>query len=84
MKKCDVLCLQPLQDYDGAKVKALRVKLRLSQAQSHAVKFAGRRRLSLLYKGAQDDDAPSYRCHVNRPSYSGSPPQAKLPKRALN
>ncbi|QEA11813.1 MULTISPECIES: helix-turn-helix domain-containing protein [Comamonas] len=32
MQKYDVLCLKPVQDYDAAKVKALRERLRLSQA----------------------------------------------------
>ena len=32
MQKYDVLCLEPVQDYDAAKVKALRERLRLSQA----------------------------------------------------
>ncbi len=32
MRKYDVLCLEPVQDYDAAKVKALRERLHLSQA----------------------------------------------------
>jgi putative transcriptional regulator len=32
MQHYDALCLQPVPDYDGAKVKALRTKLQLSQA----------------------------------------------------
>ncbi len=32
MQKCDALCLEPVQDYDAAKVKALRERLHLSQA----------------------------------------------------
>ncbi|MDO5623861.1 MAG: DNA-binding transcriptional regulator [Pseudomonadota bacterium] len=31
MQKYDVLCLAPIQDYDAAKVKALRERLNLSQ-----------------------------------------------------
>lgn len=37
MRQCDVLCLEPVQDYDAAKVKALRVRLHLSQAVLAAV-----------------------------------------------
>lgn len=32
MRKYDVLCLEPVQDYDAARVKALRERLNLSQA----------------------------------------------------
>ena len=32
MQRCDVLCLQPVPDYNGAKVKALRTKRQLSQS----------------------------------------------------
>jgi putative transcriptional regulator len=32
MRKYDVLCLQPVQDYDAKKIKALRERLHLSQA----------------------------------------------------
>jgi len=32
MRKYDMLCLEPVQDYDAAKVKALRERLNLSQA----------------------------------------------------
>lgn len=32
MRKYDVLCLAPVQDYDAEKVKALRMRLHLSQA----------------------------------------------------
>jgi len=32
MQKYDVLCLEPVRDYDAAKVKALRERLQLSQA----------------------------------------------------
>jgi putative transcriptional regulator len=32
MREYDVLCLKPVQDYDAAKVKALRERLHLSQA----------------------------------------------------
>ncbi len=32
MRKYDVLCLAPVQDYDAAKVKALRERLHLSQS----------------------------------------------------
>lgn len=32
MRKYDVLCLEPVQDYDAVKVKALRERLQLSQA----------------------------------------------------
>ena len=32
MQKYDVLCLEPVQDYDAARVKALRERLNLSQA----------------------------------------------------
>ena len=32
MQKYDALCLQPVQDYDAAKVQALRERLHLSQA----------------------------------------------------
>ena len=32
MQKYDVLCLEPVQDYDAVKVKALRERLNLSQA----------------------------------------------------
>lgn len=32
MQKYDVLCLESVQDYDAVKVKALRERLRLSQA----------------------------------------------------
>lgn len=32
MQKYEVLCLEPVQDYDAAKVKALRERLQLSQA----------------------------------------------------
>lgn len=31
MRKYDVLCLEPIQDYDAAKVKALRERLNVSQ-----------------------------------------------------
>ena len=31
MQRYDVLCLEPVQDYDAAKVKALRERLQLSQ-----------------------------------------------------
>ncbi|MFT4246758.1 MAG: DNA-binding transcriptional regulator [Pseudomonas sp.] len=32
MQKYDLLCLEPVQDYDAAKIKALRERLQLSQA----------------------------------------------------
>ncbi|PZQ14846.1 MAG: transcriptional regulator [Rhodanobacter denitrificans] len=32
MRKYDLLCLEPIQEYDAAKVKALRKRLHLSQA----------------------------------------------------
>jgi putative transcriptional regulator len=32
MQRYDVLCLKPVPDYDGAKVKALRAKRQLSQS----------------------------------------------------
>ncbi len=32
MQKYDALCLEPVQDYDATKVKALRERLHLSQA----------------------------------------------------
>ncbi len=32
MRKYDVLCLEPVQDYDATKIKALRTRLHLSQA----------------------------------------------------
>ncbi|MYL97808.1 helix-turn-helix domain-containing protein [Novosphingobium sp. FGD1] len=32
MQKYDLLCLKPVQDYDAAKIKALRERLQLSQA----------------------------------------------------
>ena len=32
MQKYDALCLEPVQDYDATKVKALRERLQLSQA----------------------------------------------------
>ncbi|MCL2830695.1 MAG: helix-turn-helix domain-containing protein [Betaproteobacteria bacterium] len=32
MQKYEVLCLEPVQDYDAARVKALRERLHLSQA----------------------------------------------------
>jgi len=32
MQKYDLLCLEPVKDYDAAKVKALRERLQLSQA----------------------------------------------------
>ena len=32
MRQYDALCLEPVRDYDAAKVKALRERLRLSQA----------------------------------------------------
>ncbi len=32
MQKYDALCLEPVQDYDAVKVKALRARLHLSQA----------------------------------------------------
>ena len=32
MQKYDLLCLTPVQDYDAAKIKALRERLQLSQA----------------------------------------------------
>lgn len=32
MRKYDVLCLEPVQDYDAARIKALRERLNLSQA----------------------------------------------------
>ncbi len=32
MRKYDMLCLEPVQDYNAAKVKALRERLNLSQA----------------------------------------------------
>ncbi len=32
MQKYDLLCLEPVQDYDAARIKALRERLQLSQA----------------------------------------------------
>ncbi len=32
MQKYDLLCLEPVQDYDAAKIKALRERLQVSQA----------------------------------------------------
>lgn len=37
MRKYDVLCLEPVRDYDAAKIKALRERLQLSQAVLAAV-----------------------------------------------
>jgi putative transcriptional regulator len=32
MRKYDLLCLEPVRDYDAARIKALRARLQLSQA----------------------------------------------------
>lgn len=56
MKQYDALCLPPVPDYDGAKVKALRSKLRLSQAVLASVLNTS---LSTVRKWEIDEKHPS-------------------------
>lgn len=56
MRKYDVLCLEPVQDYDAAKVKALRDRLHLSQAVLASVLNTS---LSTVRKWEVGDKRPS-------------------------
>ena len=56
MRKYDVLCLEPVQDYDAAKVKALRERLHLSQAVLASVLNTS---LSTVRKWEVGDKRPS-------------------------
>ncbi len=56
MRKYDVLCLEPVQDYDAAKVKALRDRLHLSQAVFASVLNTS---LSTVRKWEVGDKRPS-------------------------
>lgn len=56
MRKYDVLCLEPVQDYDAAKIKALRGHLHLSQAVFASVLNTS---LSTVRKWEVGDKRPS-------------------------
>lgn len=56
MRKYDVLCMEPVQDYDAAKVKALRDHLQLSQAVFASVLNTS---LSTVRKWEVGDKRPS-------------------------
>ena len=56
MRKYEVLCLEPVQDYDAAKVKALRGRLHLSQAVLASVLNTS---LSTVRKWEVGDKRPS-------------------------
>lgn len=56
MRKYDVLCLEPVQDYDAAKVRALRDRLHLSQAVLASVLNTS---LSTVRKWEVGDKRPS-------------------------
>lgn len=56
MRKYEVLCLEPVQDYDAGKVKALRHRLNLSQAVLASVLNTS---LSTVRKWEVGDKRPS-------------------------
>jgi putative transcriptional regulator len=56
MRKYDVLCLEPVHDYDAEKIKALRGRLRLSQAVLASVLNTS---LSTVRKWEVGDKRPS-------------------------
>lgn len=56
MRKYDVLCLEPVQDYDAEKVRALRDRLHLSQAVLASVLNTS---LSTVRKWEVGDKRPS-------------------------
>lgn len=56
MRKYDVLCLEPVRDYDAEKVKALRERLHLSQAVLASVLNTS---LSTVRKWEVGDKRPS-------------------------
>ena len=56
MQRFDVLCLAPVPDYDGAKIRALRDKLKLSQAVFASVLNTS---LSTVRKWEVNDKNPS-------------------------
>ena len=56
MRKYDVLCLEPVQDYDAEKIKALRERLHLSQAVLASVLNTS---LSTVRKWEAGDKRPS-------------------------
>lgn len=56
MRKYDMLCLEPVHDYDAVKVKALRTRLQLSQAVLAAVLNTS---LSTVRKWEVGDKKPS-------------------------
>ena len=56
MQRLDVLCFAPVPDYDGAKIRALRDKLKLSQAVFASVLNTS---LSTVRKWEVNDKNPS-------------------------
>ena len=56
MQRYDVLCLQPVPDYNGAKVKALRAKRQLSQSVLASLLNTS---LSTVRKWEVDEKRPS-------------------------
>lgn len=56
MRKYDVLCLEPVRDYDAGKIKALRERLHLSQAVLASVLNTS---LSTVRKWEVGDKRPS-------------------------
>ena len=56
MQRYEVLCLQPVPDYDGAKVKALRAKRQLSQSVLASLLNTS---LSTVRKWEVDEKRPS-------------------------